>query len=159
MSSQLATIISTIVATPITVTINAQSVAVAAVGLEDLPENMDSWRLPQRLILPIGAGRAQGQLQQFATFKSGSQGGVIVVDWTLSDILFFRGADAGIGLKDSAPVLIDYCAAYMSSLGALRTNTWSVTSVTFPIIGAFEWPEGGRTYDGVQVQLVIREII
>lgn len=151
MSSQLATIIQTIASQTV--------MDVTALGLDALPESVDSWRLPTRLILPIGGGRASGSLQGFQTFKSGNSGGVLTVDWAISDILFWRAADAGIGLQEVAPTLIDYCAAYMGALGPLRTNKWAVTGVSFPIIGPFEWPAGGRTYDGVQVQLVIREII
>lgn len=151
MSSQLASIISTIA---------GQSIGgVAGLDLAQLPESVDSWRFPVRLVLPVGGGRAQGQLQRVATFKSSGAGGVLVVDWTISDILFYRGADSGVGLADVAPALIAHCAAAMTTLGALRNAKWGVTALTFPIIGPFEWPAGGRTYDGVQAQLTIREII
>lgn len=159
MSSQLATIIKTLAEQPVTIPIDGSPKVITASQLNELPESVDSWRLPTRLILPVGGGRAQGQLQTFQTFKSSGQGGVLTVDWTISDIFFFRMADAGIGLIDLAPALIDYCAAYMSILGALRTSTWSVTNVSFPIIGPFEYPAGQRTYDGVQVELIIRENI
>lgn len=159
MSSQLATIISTLADQDVTITVGGSPVTIGAVGLSNLPESVDSWRLPQRLILPISGGRGSGQLQSVRTFKGGNSPGVLVVDWTISDLLFYRAADAGVGLADVAPILIDYCAAYMSILGALRTEKWSVTGVTFPIIGGLQWPNGGRWYDGVQTQLVIREII
>lgn len=160
MSSQLASIISTIAEQDVTITVNGAPQVIEALGLAALPETADSWRLPTRLILPIGAGRAQGQVQQVKTFKGGSSPGVLVVDWTISDVLLYRAADAGIGLADIAPILMDYVAAYMGILGPLRTSKWSVINVTFPIIGPLEWPGGsGKWYDGVQTQLVIREII
>lgn len=157
--SQLRTIISTLAAQDVTITVDGSPVVIEALDLSSLPDTADSWRFPTRLILPTG-GRANGELQQVRTFKSGGSPGVLVVDWTISDLLLYRAADAGVGLSDAAPILIDYVAAYMGILGPLRTNKWSVTNVTFPIIGSLEWPAGSnRWYDGVQAQLTIREII
>lgn len=150
MSSQLTTILDIIADTAVG--------GITALKLNQLPETADSWRMPMRMLLPIGGARGAGQLQQVATFKSaGSM--VLVVDWTVSDIYLLRAADAGVGLADSADALIGYCAQYMSTIGMLRTPRWSVTGITFPIIGPLEWPAGGRTYDGVQAQITIREII
>ena len=154
--SQLATIYSTLAATPITV----GAVAVAALNGATLPDSVESAQLPVRLILPVG-GKASGTVQTPRTFKtSTTQGGVLVVDWTLSDVLLWRALGAGVGLTDLAPELIAYMAAYMAVVAPLRTPRWSVTNIAFPVIGGLEWPASSdRWYSGVQATLTIREII
>lgn len=161
MASQLAAIYAALAGITVPITVDGDPLSVAAVGLSDLPQTIDSWRGPVRLLLPVSAGRANGQIAKFHTFKGGaSSAGVITVDWTLTDLFFLRPVGAGVGLEDAAPALIDYCAAYMGAIGPLRGSQWSVTAVAFPILGVFTWPEGaGKDYLGVSAQLTIREIV
>lgn len=157
--SQLATIYQAIADRTIGFALDGEIYNVPGLALSNLPDAVDSHRFPVRLIIPTG-GRGAGQTQGLRTFRQGTQGGVIVVDWTVHDMLFWRGADAGVGLADIAPVLALYMSAYLGDLGSLRTATWSVTQISFPAIGGFEWPaESGRAYEGVIAQLTIREII
>lgn len=160
MPSQLTAIYAAVAGRTIPVTINGASVNVAAVTGASLPESVESAGMPIRLVTPASPG-GRGAYQERHTFKtSASAGGVVTVDWTIQDLFFLRGADAGIGLSDLAPVLTDYAAAYVADLGALVTSRWALTSIAFPAIGGFEWPaESGRYYDGVAVTLTIREII
>lgn len=150
MSSQIATIIDTIGQTAID--------GITAIPVNQTPDTFDSWRFPCRAILPI-SGRGSGEAQRVTTFKSSAGKVGLVVDWTISDLFFLRAADAGIGLADGLPALIDYCGAYVSAVAQLRTPKWSVANVSFPIIGPLEWPSGGRTYDAVQAQIIVREIV
>jgi hypothetical protein len=155
MTSQLATIYSTLAGQVITV----GSVGVTALSGADLPDSIESAQLPIRLLLPVG-GKAAGTLQGFRTFGGGGQTPVLTIDWILTDLLVWRALGAGVGLTDLAPELIAYCAAYLSVLGPMRTAKWSVTDVTFPVIGGFEWPpQSDRWYSGVQAQLTVREIV
>lgn len=149
MNSQISTIIDTIGQTAID--------GITAIPANQTPDTFDSWRFPCRVILPI-SGRGSGELQRATTFKSAGKVG-LVIDWTISDLFFLRAADAGVGLADALPALIDYCGAYVLAIAQLRTSKWSVTNVSFPIIGPLEWPSGGRTYDAVQAQIVVREIL
>lgn len=149
MSSQLTTILETIGQTTVD--------GITAIEMAQTPDSFDSWRLPCRVLLPI-SGRGAGELRQVSSFR-GSTGHSLTVDWTVSDLFFLRAADAGIGIADALPQLIDYCGQYMSSIAQLRNSKWAVISVSFPIIGPLEWPQGGRTYDAVQAQVTVREII
>lgn len=150
MSSQISTIIDTIGATAVG--------GITAIPANQTPDTFDSWRFPCRVILPI-SGRGSGESQRVTTFKDSSGRVGLVIDWTISDLFFLRAADAGVGLADGLPQLIDYCGAYASAVAQLRTPKWSVTNVSFPIIGPLEWPSGGRTYDAVQAQIIVRELI
>jgi len=150
MNSQISTIIDTIGQTAVG--------SLQAIPVTQTPDTFDSWRFPCRVILPI-SGRGSGETQRVTTFKSNAGRVGLVIDWTISDLFFLRAADAGIGLADGLPALIDYCGAYVSAVAQLRTPRWSVTNVSFPIIGPLEWPSGGRTYDAVQAQIVVREIL
>lgn len=154
--SQLTTIFSALAATTITVGITS----ITALNGATLPDSVESAQLPIRLILPVG-GKASGTVATPRTFKtSATEGGVLVVDWTISDLLLWRALGAGIGLTDLAPDLIAYMAAYMAVVAPLRTSRWSLTGITFPVIGGLEWPASSdRWYSGVQASLTIREII
>jgi hypothetical protein len=158
--SQLDTIYAAIAGRAVTVTINGVSRDVTGLTGTTLVEHVESAIMPTRLITPAVA-RGRGAMQQRWTPRtSASKGGVITVDWEIQDVLFLRGADAGLGLRDLAPILTQYMANYISDLGAITTSKWSVTGIDFPIVGTFEWPSGsGRFYDGVAVNLTIKEVI
>ena len=154
-TSQLSTIYATIAAATVTV----GTTTVTALNGATLTESVESAQLPVRLILPIG-GQATGSTPTPRTFANRTEGGVLVVEWTITDLLLWRGIDAGIGLSDLTPDLVTYCANYLSIVGSLRKARWSVTGITFPMIGGIEWPmSSNRWYSGVQAQLVIKEIV
>lgn len=154
-TSQLAAIYAAIAGASISV----GSVAVTALNGSTLTESVESAQMPVRLILPVG-GTATGSTPTPRTFANRTEGGVLVVDWTITDLLLWRGIDAGVGLSDLSPNLISYCGSYLSIVGSLRTSRWSVSNISFPVIGGIEWPiSSNRWYSGVQASLTIREIV
>jgi hypothetical protein len=129
-------------------------VSVYATALDDTPNTMESAELPARLLQPFG-GRGEGRLESYYT----SANGVIVVDWNIADMLFWRAAASGIGLADVSADLVRYKVAYVSAIKALRTNKWSVTSMVL-MVESFEWPaRSERSYHGVIARLTVREIV
>lgn len=150
MASQLTSIYATIDAQAITV----NGTAVGCLNLSELRADIVSAVLPTRMLVPFNA-RGDGSLQNFWTMGDG----VRTVDWGIADILFWRAHAAGIGLDDIAPDLIAYKVQYAEILKALRGPRWNVTGCQLQVL-AFEWPLGsGRWWDGVVVQLTVREIV
>lgn len=157
--SQLATIYQALADLTVEIQIGDVILEVPCVPLDQLPDSLDSWRGPVRMVTPAGA-TASGALSSVRTLGSSATAPALTVDWTIQDLFFYRGADAGIGLADLAPVLTAYAAAHMAAAARLRTARYSVTGVRYPVLGSFEWPGGsGREYDGVIAEITVREII
>jgi hypothetical protein len=154
--SQLAAIVATLAAQTITV----GTTTVAALVNASIPDSVESAQLPTRLILPTG-GRQSGNVTTPRTFKtSATEGGVLVIDWSITDVLLWRASNAGLGLMDVAADLTAYLAAYTTVIAPLRTSRWSVTQIQFSGVGGIEWPAASeRWYLGAQAILTIREIV
>jgi hypothetical protein len=156
--SQLPAIYAALASAPLTV----DGISVTARFGATLIDRAESAHLPARLLLPMGTARLGATVATPRTFARGvAEGGVLEIDWTITDLLLWRGLAAGVGLQDSAAELVAYTAAYAPLVvGRLRTPRWSVTEINFPAIGGVEWPpQSERWFLGVQAQVTIHEIV
>lgn len=157
--SQLPAIYQALADLEITIEIDGVTVVVPTVPLDQTPDSLESFRFPCRLITPAG-GEVAGAAAIARTLGGAAAAPALVIDWTIQDVFCYRGADSGLGLIDLAPVLTAYAAAYMDAALRLRTARYSVTNVSFPVFGSFEWPEvSGRQYDGIVAAVTVREIV
>lgn len=147
MASQLQTIVDTIAA--LSITGYAMPVYYGSTSRNVL----DIADLPARVVNAIGFA---GSVTQTATFGSGH---VMVTEWTITDTALLRKAGTGYGLKDIAPDLTSYLAAYHDAVRTLVTNNWTLTRLTTRA-QVLEWPQAsGVYYDAVQATLTISEIV
>lgn len=144
-----------------------EGLSVAAGGsipaCDDLDEIRDSYEdahLPRRILLPWYGRNARSS---FAFIADGVAG---AIDWTIIDLMLYRRAGMGIGIKDSASALVSYAAAYAEALRSIRGVVTTVPQsemVEAPQIevGVFAYPDaaGAPMYEGVKVTLRVREYL
>lgn len=147
MGSQLQSIVDTVVAMTVT------GYAMDVYAGDNLRNVIDIANLPARVVNAIGFA---GSVTKTATFGAGH---VMVTEWTITDTALLRKAGTGYGLKDIAPDLTGYLAAYHNAVRSLIDPRWSVTRVTTRA-QVLEWPQASAVYyDAVQATLTISEIV
>lgn len=124
--------------------------------LDELPENITTAHLPARLLLPVGDNPGEGREGQFIAI-----GTTMTIVWQVNDLMLWQASEQGLGLREFAPELVDYCGKYLDAMRTFRcpyANT-ALQSVNM-IPGEYEWPSGsGRFYAGVLCQLSIKEVV
>lgn len=120
---------------------------------DSLINHADIANLPVRVINAIGFSSS---MQKVHTFGSGH---IMTTEWTITDICLMRKAGTGYGLKDIAPDLTSYLAAYHDAVRYLINPKWSLTRVQLRA-SVLEWPQASGSYhDAVTATLTIAEII
>lgn len=125
-------------------------------NLGDLPDSMDTARLPCRLLLPLGNTPGEGRDGSFLGIGSSA-----TIQWTVNDLMLWKASAQGVGLREVAEDLVDYAGKYAEAMKDFKCpaadmvlDSWVSTP------GEFEWPRGsGRFYAGVACQLVITEAL
>lgn len=127
----------------------------AVYGLAELPEAITTAHLPCRLLLPVGGTPAEGRDAAFIAIGSG-----VSTTWMVTDLLLWQSSEQGIGLREFAPELVDYCGKYMDMMRTFKCPYSNSAVESFSMVpGEYEWPRGsGRYYAGVLCQLQIREV-
>ncbi len=119
-----------------------------------LKDNVEVADLPVRIISAVGVMSSRTTVQTL-----GGAGHVMQTEWTITDVAMIRAAGMGIGLKDVAPGLEAYMAAYHDSARTLQGSAWALIGLGVRA-QVLEWPQAsGRYYDVVTATLTIREII
>lgn len=125
--------------------------------LSELPENITTAHLPCRLLLPLGDNAGEGREGQFIAI-----GTTMTIIWQINDLMLWQASEQGIGLREFAPVLVDYCGKYLDAMRSFKCPSGTTTSLegVNMIPGEYEWPTGsGRYYAGVLCQLSIKEVV
>jgi hypothetical protein len=125
-------------------------------NLTALPESLTTAHLPCRLLLPLGGMPGEGRDGQFLGI-----GASATMQWQVNDLMFWQASEQGIGVREFAGELVDYCGKYAEAMKGYKCpasdmvlDGWSVTP------GEFEYPLGsGRYYAAVRCQLMITEAI
>jgi hypothetical protein len=125
-------------------------------NLSELLESVNTANLPCRLLLPLGDNPGEGREGQFINI-----GTTMTVIWQINDLMLWQASEQGLGLREFAPELVDYCGKY---LDAMRTFKCPYTDTTLESVlvtpGEYEWPRGsGRYFAGVLCQLQIKEVL
>ena len=127
-----------------------------AYDLDELLENVNTAQLPCRLLLPLGDNPGEGREGQFIAI-----GTTMSITWQVNEIMLWKASEQGLGLREFAPELVDYCGKYLDAMRAFKcpyANT-SLQSVNM-IPGEYEWPRGsGRYFAGVVCNLSIKEVL
>jgi hypothetical protein len=119
-----------------------------------LKNGVESADLPARIISAVGMTSSRTTVQTL-----GGSGHVMQAEWTITDVAMLRAAGMGIGLKDVAPGMESYMAAYHNSARTLQGSAWALIALSVRA-QVQEWPQAsGRFYDVVTATLTIREII
>lgn len=123
-------------------------------SLAELPESIVTAHLPCRLLLPLGGNPTEAREGSFIAI-----GNSVVVTWQVSDLMLWQASEQGIGLREFAPILVDYCGKYIDMLRTFKCPYQNSNLEGFTVTpGEYEWPRGsGKYYAGVLAQLVIKE--
>lgn len=135
--------------------------AVQAFDLDELPQAVDSARLPCRLLLPFGALPNQGNSATPETFGLASASDAT---WLLNDLLLGATYASGAGIASHAPNLVDYVTAYVEALihaqRYLGTNGAAEVRRVQPRIDVFNWPlDTDQKYFGVLSIVTVAELL
>lgn len=124
-------------------------------GLDELPESITTAHLPCRLLLPVGSYPAEGRDGEFIAIGTG-----VTITWQITDLMLWQASEQGLGLREFAPELVDYCGEYMDAMRAFKCPYANSALEGFSMTpGEFEWPRGsGRFYAGVICQLNVKEV-
>lgn len=124
--------------------------------LDELPESITTAHLPCRLLLPLGGNPMEAREGQFIAIGTG-----VTVNWQISDLMLWQASEQGIGLREFAPILVDYCGKYVDAMRTFRCPATNTALEGFSVTpGEYEWPRGsGRFYAGVLCQLNIKEVL
>ena len=107
-----------------------------AYDLHELPQSVNTAQLPCRLLLPVGNEPGEGREGTFIAV-----GTSMVIIWTINDLMLWQPINQGLGLKEFAPELVDYCGKYWDMVRTFRcpaTNTALESANMTP--GVYEWP-------------------
>jgi len=125
-------------------------------NLDELPESITTAHLPCRLLLPIGGNPNEALEGQFIAI-----GTTVTVNWQVSDLMLWQASEQGLGLREFAPELVDYCGKYVDAMRSFKCPYQNSVLEGFSVTpGEYEWPRGsGRFYAGVLAQLSIKEVL
>lgn len=123
-------------------------------NLNQLANVLDGYKLPARLLLPLGTV-TEGQGFGFAALGTTTK-----LTWQVVDLFLYKPVTAGLGLAEFAEALVDYCQNYAVMLKHIRAfggQTYLEQADIRP--GTFNWPVGsGNHYVGVECILQIGDI-
>lgn len=139
----------------VTVT-TASSVTPTAYGLDSLPESITTAHLPCRLLLPLSPSPTGGREVGFIAIGTG-----VTVTWEINDLMLWQASEQGLGLREFAPELVDYCGKYLDAMRALKCPYQDSALEGISLTpGMYEYPKGtGEFYAGVLCQLSIKEVV
>lgn len=152
MNSQILSIYDTIAGLTVTVGTTTPTV----LDVDQLPNSADSWRLPTRLLLPLGAfGGGGANDMRFVTLDS-----ITNVTWSIRDLCLWQTVGQGTGYKSIMPTIVEYAGKYLDQLRANRQMTTGAyiqrASVTPTVV---EWPEqSGRYFYAVDATIEVAEL-
>ena len=152
-NSQILSIYDTIAAWTITV----GTVTPTVLDVDELPNTADSWRLPTRVLMPVGsfAGGGGARNQRFVTLDS-----ITNVTWTIRDLCLWRLVGRGIGYKTIMPILVEYAGLYTDAVRAERQMTHGAyiqAANVQPTV--LEWPDGsGRMFYAIDATIDVAEL-
>lgn len=124
--------------------------------LGELPESITTAQLPCRLLLPVGTVPGEGREGEFIAIGTG-----MTIVWQITDLMLWQASEQGLGLREFAPELVDYCGKYLDAMRTFKCPYQNSALERVSMIpGEYEWPRGsGRFYAGVLCQLTIREVV
>ena len=126
-------------------------------GLDELPESITTAILPCRLLLPVSSEPGDGRDGTHIAI-----GTAMSIIWQITDFMIWQPSEQGLGMREFAPKLIDYCGKYLDAMRAWgkcpsQNSTLEGVGIT---PGEYEWPRGsGKLYSGVICRLQIREVV
>lgn len=125
-------------------------------NLSSLLESIHTANLPCRLLLPLGDNPGEGREGQFINI-----GTTMTITWQINDLMLWQASEQGLGLRQFAPELVDYCGKYIDAMRTFRCPVANTALESVYILpGEFEWPRGGgRYFAGVLSQLQIKEAL
>lgn len=132
-------------------------IVVPARNLDNLKNSIGAGDCPVRLLMPLGT-RVEARAVNAVTIS----GTTASVQWRMTDLLLWKPAGSGGGLRDEAVPLVAYMTAYFDALHLQRFRLGRnavVENVTFePTMVNF--PGGGASwFYGVDVTLFVKEIV
>lgn len=137
---------------------NGASVNPTCYNLNELPNSIQTEKLPCRLLLPIGQGVSG------STSMTIEHGAGVTANWQITDLFLLETAARGEGLYIHAPVLVRYVAAYAEAISKKWQilYQWQSEALVLnlqPIPGIYNFPSGSDAYFyGVKIDLNIQEI-
>lgn len=137
--------------------VSVGGVAPDVFSLAQLPNTADTAATPCRLLLPVGDNAGEGREVQHIAI-----GNTITVNWQIKDLMLWKPVAQGIGLREYAPVLVEYAGAYAEMLREFRAPTATDTVLEGANIqtGIFEYPSGsGKSFYGALCTLDVKEVI
>lgn len=125
-------------------------------NLDSLPQAIETAHLPCRLLLPVGGNPTEALEGQFIAI-----GTTVTVNWQVCDLMLWQASEQGLGLREFAPELVDYCGLYVDMLRTFKCPYTNSVLEGFSVTpGEYEWPRGsGRFYAGVLAQMNIKEVL
>ena len=132
-------------------------VAPIAYNLSALPEAINTAHLPCRLLLPVNANPGEGREGMHIALGTGMS-----IIWQLNDLMLWQTSEQGVGLREYAPILVDYSGKYLDAMRVWGKCPYQNSTLEGVAItpSEYEWPRGsGRFYAGVLCQLQIREVL
>jgi len=140
----------------VSVKVGSTNIEPTVYELDELPENIATAHLPCRLLLPLGGDPTEGRDGEFIAIGTG-----VTVNWQISDLMLWQSSEQGIGLREYAPTLVEYCGKYVDAMRAFRCPATNTALESFSVTpGEYEWPRGsGRFYAGVLCRLNIKEVL
>lgn len=116
--------------------------------------NIESVNLPYRFIDHRNAGIEMAESTR-VTFS----GGTTTIDWVIVDTMLYRAVNAGINQGQISTDVYGYMGEYASAVRAIATDKYVILRVSGKP-DLIEYPEqSGRAYDGVVMQIFLREIV
>lgn len=135
--------------------VSLNSANVDVFSLDALPNSVQTAQLPCRLLLPTNQ-QLTGRNAQPASFGTS---GVWSVLWNVVDLCLIEATGQTRGLLDVAGDIVEYQAAYLSSLSALSIAKNIIVEGAQIDPGVFMYPTGTATsFFGVQITVNIREL-
>lgn len=139
--------------------VSVGSVTPTAYDLTELPNAIDTAKLPARLLLPFGANAEQAHEFTYATFGAGSGNADVI--WHLFDLLLWRSAPSGTTLADLAADLVTYAGKYvdMAQVNRHLVDKCAIEAVR-QTFGVWEYPaSSGHFFYGVYCAVDVRELL
>lgn len=132
---------------------------VTADDLHELKDHYEAADLPKRVLLPTQEYNNNNP-GAFEMGSAGTTGVFAEMMWAATDLLLFE--EAGLGLiEEHLPDMVRYAGNYIETIQdnrAIATNIEIMSHV--PLWGTYEYPVGsGQQYHGVEIQIVMRELI
>ncbi|HPL80994.1 MAG TPA: hypothetical protein PLU23_00685 [Anaerolineaceae bacterium] len=124
-------------------------------GLARLPESLTTSHLPARLLLPLSPTPAEGRDGHFVNI-----GNTVKVTWMINDLMLFKASEQGLGLRENAKALVEYCGAYAKAMKGKKTLGGCVVKSFSARPSEFAYPaSGNRFYAGVIVEIQVEELL